>query len=218
MVRNTAMLSVSALRIAAVLGLIPRVALAGETIRGPIDAVNDGDTLTVAGAKVRLFGIDAPELHQECTGADGAPYPCGRKAQMLLAALTRGKPAVCEVRERDRYGRAVAVCVVDRRDLGAAMVRSGNAVDFARYSKGASTNDERIARRDHLGLWAGDFTRPEDWRKEHRRSMSRGTAPPRLSVLFAGRTRAGSRAAAAPSRRQPTSGPARPAPPPRSGR
>ncbi len=32
---------------------------------------SDGDSLRVSGARVRLFGIDAPEMDQTCTRQDG---------------------------------------------------------------------------------------------------------------------------------------------------
>jgi endonuclease YncB( thermonuclease family) len=41
--------------------------------------VLDGDTIVVAGDRVRLQGIDAPELHQMCT-AYGQDWLCGRTA------------------------------------------------------------------------------------------------------------------------------------------
>lgn len=41
--------------------------------------VIDGDTLEVAGVRVRLWGIDAPESRQTCLRAE-PPYPCGQRA------------------------------------------------------------------------------------------------------------------------------------------
>src|SRR5262245_62768957 len=52
--------------------------------------VNDGDTLTQGTERVRLLGIDAPELAQTCV-KDGAPYPCGRRSREMLARLVDGK-------------------------------------------------------------------------------------------------------------------------------
>jgi len=39
--------------------------------------VTDGDTLTVAKQRIRLWGIDAPESAQQCTTRDGRSWPCG---------------------------------------------------------------------------------------------------------------------------------------------
>ena len=51
--------------------------------RSGTPAVNDGDSLTIDGLRIRLWGIDAPELHQSCT-IKGEHYPCGRKARDVL--------------------------------------------------------------------------------------------------------------------------------------
>ena len=69
----------------------------------------------------------------------------------------------------DRYGRTVARCSVDGRDLGAEMVRLGWAVDFPRYSKGFYREQERDARNARRGVWAdGEFLPPGTWRRQHR--------------------------------------------------
>jgi endonuclease YncB( thermonuclease family) len=47
------------------------------------------------------------------------------------------------------------------------MVRSGWAVDFRRYSKGAYADEEAQARAARRGLWAGEFEVPAQWRKTH---------------------------------------------------
>ena len=129
--------------------------------------VVDGDTLVLAGVRVRLWGVDAPERDQSCADAQGAEYPCGRRASRALEALVAGREATCEPRDHDRYGRTVARCSVDGRDLGRQLVRSGFALDYTRYSHAAYLPDELRARRDKAGVWQGDFVRPEDWRRSH---------------------------------------------------
>lgn len=96
--------------------------------------VLDGDTLAVAGRRVRLHGVDAFEAEQECADRRGAAYGCGGQATRYLARLANGRLASCSGRDVDRYGRLVAVCRVDGVDLGAALVRAGHAVAFRRYS------------------------------------------------------------------------------------
>lgn len=125
--------------------------------------VTDGDTIRVAGVAVRLHGIDAPESAQTCRRA-GAEYPCGRKATDALRVLISGRPVTCQERDRDRYGRVVAVCTVAGRDIGAAMVEGGHAVAFVRYSRDYQAHEDR-ARAARRGMHAGEFVRPEDWRK-----------------------------------------------------
>lgn len=131
-----------------------------ETLRGGV-TVNDGDTLTLAGERIRLRGLDAPEFSQICRKA-GADYPCGRRAVDALRALVSGASVACEGYERDRYDRLLARCTADGRDVGEAMVRAGWAVAYGGY-EGAEA-EARGARR---GLWAGTFERPRDWRARH---------------------------------------------------
>lgn len=121
--------------------------------------VTDGDGLVIDGQRIRLYGVDAFELRQNC----GA-YACGRGSANALADLIGGRPVACVQMDRDRYGRIVAVCEADGRDLGAAMVRQGHAVAYTRYSY-RYVLEERAARRENAGAWAHDFIFPEDWRR-----------------------------------------------------
>lgn len=157
-------------------GLVTVLALL--TAGGPAAAqtgratVIDGDTLEVAGVRVRLWGIDAPESRQTCLRAEIA-YPCGHLATLHLRALVGGQEVTCAPRTRDRYGRTVALCRVEARDLGAAMVRAGWALAFVRYSRDY-LGEENEARLGRLGQWAGSFTPPWEWRA--RQSVT-GRAP-----------------------------------------
>ena len=44
------------------------------------------------------------------------------------------------------------------------MVRKGYAVAYKKYSKDYII-DEEFAKKNKLGMWVGDFTTPEKWRK-----------------------------------------------------
>ena len=55
--------------------------------------------------------------------------------QPNLRALIGEHQISCEPRTLDRYGRTVALCRVDGRDLGADMVTDGYAWAFVRYSR-----------------------------------------------------------------------------------
>ena len=85
--------------------------------------VVDGDTIKLTGITHRLYGIDAPEMKQDCP--DG--WPAGRVAADYLARLVEGRPVECHQVERDRYGRSVSICFAGGDDLSAAMVGAGMA-------------------------------------------------------------------------------------------
>ncbi|MEO1748123.1 MAG: thermonuclease family protein, partial [Pseudomonadota bacterium] len=123
--------------------------------------VLDGDSLRIVGVEVRLKGIDAPEFGQICTDAAGQTYNCGERAKQKLRQLIAGNAVRCESSQRDRYGRALAVCHASDEmiSLNEHMVRSGWAVDFGGYGR-----VEQVARRESAGLWAGAFDLPSDFR------------------------------------------------------
>ena len=123
--------------------------------------VHDGDTLTLARERIRLRGIDAPELGQTCERA-GADYACGRAARAALLALVADKSVRCSGWERDVYGRLLGDCGVGALDLNRALVEAGWAVAYGGYS-----DAETAARAGRRGLWAGDFERPRAWRVRH---------------------------------------------------
>lgn len=136
-------------------------------------AVVDGDTLRVDGKRVRLWGIDAPELEQACHDKTGAAYLCGVMAREALTAMIAGVQISCTQFDRDRYGRAVDVCTAEPVtlhdfDIGDAMVRAGWALDWARYSNRAYLEAEIEARQAGRGIWAGSFELPWIWRMEHK--------------------------------------------------
>lgn len=72
-------------------------------------SVIDGDTLEIHGQRVRLWGVDAPEGRQICGAPDGGTWRCGAAAANALDARLRDQAVRCFERDRDRYGRMVAV-------------------------------------------------------------------------------------------------------------
>ena len=129
--------------------------------------VADGDSVAIGGTRLRLVGIDAPELAQTCR-ADGRTFACGETAKVRLETLIAGRPLDCRWERRDKYGRGLAVCRAGALDLGAAMVRDGWAVAY-----GAHEAEEAEARRAGRGLWAGSFEWPEDFRRRERGDAAR---------------------------------------------
>jgi hypothetical protein len=116
--------------------------------------VYDGDTLEIGHLRIRLHGVDAPELDQTCGTADGGEWACGRVARDRLAAMVDGVETGCRPRERDGFGRVVARCFVDGDDLGARLVAEGLAWAYIRFSV-AYADREAAARDAGLGVWQG---------------------------------------------------------------
>ncbi|OJF93464.1 hypothetical protein AX760_05565 [Pararhizobium antarcticum] len=144
------------------IGLI--VVRMAETTEGKVEGearVVDGDTLVVSDMRVRLIGMDAPELAQTCLRAAG-PWRCGSVARDRLLEMVGAGDVQCRLRGEDRYGRSLGRCTVGPLDLGATMVREGQAVAFGDYEP-----EEEAARRQKRGLWSGTFDRPRIWRQTH---------------------------------------------------
>lgn len=140
-------------------------------VQGPARVI-DGDTLAVHGTRIRLQGIDAPEIRQRCEDGAGRPWACGRAATVALGALVGMAEVTCTARRRDRYRRLVAVCWAGGADIGRGMVTQGMAMAHRRFGR-AYTPTELDARRAALGLWSGRFDMPWDWRKARRRVTAR---------------------------------------------
>ena len=107
--------------------------------------VSDGDTITIAAEgrkeKVRLIGIDAPELRQE-----GGP-----EARQYLAKRILNRRVKVEGETCDRYGRLLGTVY----HINLSLLREGHAWDYKAYSAGpAYTRAERAARAARRGLWA----------------------------------------------------------------
>lgn len=125
--------------------------------------VIDGDTIIVAGERIRLHGIDAPEMDQMFWRA-GERLPSGAMAAAALETLTAGVKLRCEIIERDRHGRIVAKCFSPNGvDIGRRLVSAGWALAYRRYSM-EYVSAEREARKAKRGLWKGRFMKPWAWR------------------------------------------------------
>jgi len=129
-------------------------------------SVIDGDTIEIHGQRVRLFGIDAPETGQVCRAGD-KPWPCGQQAALALDKKIAGRPVSCTEKDRDRYGRIVAICFADKVNLNAWLAAEGWALAYRHYSMDY-VRDEDVARAARKGIWRGTFVAPWDWRQGQR--------------------------------------------------
>jgi endonuclease YncB( thermonuclease family) len=137
----------------------------------------DGDSFSLGHERYRLYGIDAPELHQECTDAKGHAWPCGTRARGELRRIIGTHPVQCRTVSTDRYGRSIAVCHAGGRDLAEEMVRAGFATIIDRRgSDNPYGGAQAEARAEKRGMWAGSFDTPGEWRRANPRDS--GSAPP----------------------------------------
>lgn len=125
--------------------------------------VSDGDSFWLSDRRIRLIGLDAPELAQSCR-LDGREQPCGTMARDALREIVAGGDLTCEPEGEDRYGRLLARCYLGDDDIGAEMVRSGWAVSTGDYGR-----SEAAARAAGVGIWSMEFAEPSDWRAGHGR-------------------------------------------------
>ena len=132
----------------------PLFALSGKVV-----SIHDGDTITVLQGKqqikVRLFGIDAPELKQ----------PYGKKSKQFLANLIAGQMVEVEENGKDRYKRTIGTVYLGGTDINAQMVENGYAWAYRKFSK-KYTPQESKAKKQGLGLWRDkEPIPPWEWRK-----------------------------------------------------
>lgn len=133
--------------VAAILGWVFHRLLRRKLV-GSVRAI-DGDTVSLIlpsgeEARVRIWGIDAPERGQRQ----------GREATAMLIRLIADRPVTFHPRTRDRYGRLVGeLHDADGRDIANEMVAGGYALADRRYTR-RYLQAEAAARRASRGLWA----------------------------------------------------------------
>jgi endonuclease YncB( thermonuclease family) len=145
--------------------LLGSSAQARETFVGQVSYVTDGDTLWVqpdSGGeprKLRLLGVDAPEICQSG----------GKEARDMLAQLALQRRVTVKVSYYDRYGRGLATVALDDQDLGARMVRAGQAWSYGwRGRPGLYAAQETQARQSRSGVFAAASPEsPRAFRKRH---------------------------------------------------
>jgi len=89
--------------------------------------VIDGDTIIIRNTKIRLAGVDAPELDQ----------PWGQKAKWAMVEICRGQLVTARLTGESSHDRLVGTCYLpDGRDIAAELIKLGLALDWAHYSGG----------------------------------------------------------------------------------
>jgi len=167
------------------LGVVALTALAwpaevfAQGFKATVLSIGDGDTIRVRQAgkalSVRLACIDAPETAQ-------GPY--GQQARNYLQQrLPVGREVSLEVKTTDRYGRSVAVVILEI-NINLALVEDGQAFAYRQYLSGCNAKEyldaEYRASRRRYGVWQveGGITRPWDFRRARRSAViPDGTTP-----------------------------------------
>ncbi|GAA0602909.1 thermonuclease family protein [Paenochrobactrum glaciei] len=121
----------------------------------------DGDTIILQQQRLRLKGIDAPEMKQTCR-IDNQEQACGVSAKQALQQKTARQIIYCTSTARDKYKRFLANCYLGQTDLNQWLVEEGHAVSYYDYPA-----QEHEARANKRGIWAGEFELPQEWRKRN---------------------------------------------------
>ena len=102
----------------------------------PSPYVVDGDTIRCGSERVRLLGIDAPELPGHCARyracVAGDPF---RSTESLRQAVHSG-PVRYRTIKRDRYGRAVAIVTAGALNLSCWQIQRGQAEYVGKWDDG----------------------------------------------------------------------------------
>ena len=133
----------------------------------------DGDTIKINSKKIRLHGIDAPELKQMCKKlyltiiffTFTKDYPCGKISTQKLQKKINNKVITCKILDIDRYKRLIGECYKRNLNLNSWLVSNGYAVAYRKYSKKYISN-EINAKNEKKGLWQGKFEMPWDFRRK----------------------------------------------------
>ena len=138
-----------------------------DPIMGVVVSVYDGDTITLqtrtrTNQKIRLQGVDAPEIKQ--------PYGIESRDTLRKLLLNTVAHVICN--KTDKYGRDVCVVYRKNTDINLLMIQAGAAHWYEAFASEQSSHDRKlyeeaqeIARGQRQGLWADKAVPPWEWRK-----------------------------------------------------
>lgn len=99
-----------------------------DTIAGTAQ-IHDGDSLRISDKRIRLTGVDAPELKQQCFHQQ-EPVLCGQKAREALSNKIDGRDVRCDITGNDRYGRYLGPVLCRWGESQCLMVAHGYALSY----------------------------------------------------------------------------------------
>jgi micrococcal nuclease len=145
---------------------VPSISLAWQ---GNVINVHDGDTITVMHngkpEKIRLYGIDTPELSQYS----------GQNAKQFTSSQVFDKLVQVQLIDKDRYGRTVGIVSVGNLVINRLLVEYGYAWVYGRYCKESFCKEwgdlEALAKKKRRGLWKNPSAIPP-WEYRHPKAMA----------------------------------------------
>jgi micrococcal nuclease len=131
-------------------------------------AVYDGDTITVRTdetIKIRLDGIDSPELKQ----------PFGQASKQAMSGLVFGQTVTIKPGKKDRYGRLLARVEIGGKDASLTMVETGMAHWYEQYAKHDTQlqSAQAQAKTARRGLWSDPNVQPP-WEFRKKKPQTKG--------------------------------------------
>ncbi|EAI1700844.1 thermonuclease family protein [Campylobacter coli] len=132
------------------------------SFKAQVIRVIDGDTIEISTnnktSKIRFFGIDTPELKQNF----------GKKSKAALEKILKDKEVYIFSKNKDNYGRIVAIVKLKDVDINQFLVSQGYAWADTYYTN-AYIKEQEKAQKNKLGLWKDDNPiEPYKWRKQNR--------------------------------------------------
>lgn len=126
----------------------------------------DADTVILSNEKIRFRSIDAPETGQQCQDGNGNDYFCGVVATEALRHMIGDAEIRCVGEGRDKYGRLLGECYLGEVNVSQWLVFNGYALAYRKHSTRYAEEEDQ-AQTAKRGIWAGTFTPPWEWRREH---------------------------------------------------
>ncbi|EAI6218787.1 thermonuclease [Campylobacter upsaliensis] len=141
-----------------------------KELTGKVSKVIDGDTIELLAKtskenpynhiiklKIRLYGIDAPELKQAY----------GKEAKEFLSALVLKQEVSLIIENKDKYDRFVGTLFLKGQDINKEMVKNGYAHAYESFSK-KYLAEQADAKMFKLGLWQDErAVKPSEFRSKN---------------------------------------------------
>jgi endonuclease YncB( thermonuclease family) len=160
----------TAILIAILIGLYPVVAWLDlfyyqNSIKSRNVRVVDGDTIVLDNHKIRLLGVDTPELKQRCVGKY---YKCGEIAKKALVEIIGNSEVECSIGKKDKYKRNLSYCTARNQSLNYELIHLGLARVYMNDNLILKIA-EFVARFNKVGIWSVGFDAPHNWRTKRKR-------------------------------------------------